>query len=508
MNERASSNVLHPRWVYGLLVAGIMVRLLALNQPLVDAHLFRQTQTALLTKGMLAAPGWPLGAVATWRGDLPAYLIQEFPLYNYLVMPVYRLTGNLDVSGKLVSVLLWIAGYLVLQRIWRRCLTAAQSLWANFLFVFAPLSVFFGQAFMPEMLVQLIAFGFVLALLRYNEKPVPRRFVLAVAIGLLGMVVKSPEILHLYLIAGILLIRNEGIRAARIPAYWIAFIVSAVVVKSWGHLMDVNNAKYFPEWASTSYLIHFIGVPWNHINPAGYFKIALYLTALVVTPIGLPFVIVGVWRVFSARPWRFVAWWVVSVVFFFVFWSGPVARGQSYYNLPALAPCAALFGIGVDWLLNRYIQSVRLRRAAEVFFTLTLSAACVGGIVYLFRPDRVVVASTRWIREHTQPKDLILLKANHRFDAIHYPALTPFPYYAQRRFWVYGPGLSPDEKERALATAKYALITLPPRELPWTDRWRRRLRPESFEPEDILAVLKQSGFRPVYTNDQFQVFVR
>jgi hypothetical protein len=73
---------------------------------------------------------------------------------------------------------------------------------------------------------------------------------------------------------------------------------------------------------------------------------------------------------------------------------------------------------------------------------------------------------------------------------------------------VYGPGLSPDEKERALATAKYALITLPPRELPWTDRWRRRLRPESFEPEDILAVLKQSGFRPVYTNDQFQVFVR
>jgi 4-amino-4-deoxy-L-arabinose transferase-like glycosyltransferase len=487
------------------LLAGIILRLLAVNQPLVDAHQFRQTQTALITRGMMQEPGWPLGAVATWRGDLPARLVLELPVYNYAVIGVNHITGNLDVSGKLVTVFLWALSFLVLQRLWRRFLTVRQIFWANLLFVLAPLSVFFGQAFMPEMLVQFLAFSFLVLLLRYREKPGAGRFAAAAAVGLLGMVVKGPEIAHLYLIVALVVFRQEGWRALRKPVYWVALIVTAIALKGWSHVMDSANGAYFPEWSSHAVVGGFIGKPSEHVNPVGYLKIALYVTCFVLTPIGLPFVLAGAWKLWRTRPMNFPAWWVGSVIFFFMFWCGPAARGHSYYNLPALGPCALLFGLGVDWLQERY-RPARWFRPAFGALAAGLIALCGVGSLYLFRPDRVMVESTRWIREHTLPDDLILVRANHRADIGEYPALATFPYYGERRFWVASLGLSKEEKQRALATSRYALVTLPPAEISWIEALRRRLKGESVVPTDISPWLGEAGFRPVHSNATFVVW--
>src|SRR5262249_8769063 len=149
-----------------------------------------------------------------------------------------------------------------------------------------------------------------LALQRYRERPVPQRFLCAVLIGLIGMLVKSTEIFHLYLIAAVFLFSGEGWRALRVPAYWLAFIALILVIEGWAHVMDANNLRHFPEWTSGVNLAEFIGKPWNHVNPSGYLQIALYLTLLVLTPVGLPVVVVGIRQLFRARPWRLEAWWV------------------------------------------------------------------------------------------------------------------------------------------------------------------------------------------------------
>lgn len=97
--------------------------------------------------------------------------LQELPLYNYLAIAVYHFIGNLDISGKLTSIILWATSFAILQLIWRRLLDRDQSFWANVLFVFGPLEIFCGQAFVPEMLVQSLALVFVLLALRYDENP-------------------------------------------------------------------------------------------------------------------------------------------------------------------------------------------------------------------------------------------------------------------------------------------------------------------------------------------------
>jgi hypothetical protein len=145
-------------WIWLLLVLGMVIRSLAFNQPAVDAHPVRQAQTADWTYHAAQEPGLPLSAEVSWRGDTHARLTLEFPLYNYLTLALFRLTGSIDSAGKLASIFLWAASFLVLQLIWKRILEPRQVFWANLLFVFAPLSVFFGQAVMPEMLIQLLAF--------------------------------------------------------------------------------------------------------------------------------------------------------------------------------------------------------------------------------------------------------------------------------------------------------------------------------------------------------------
>ena len=186
------------RSVWGFLIVGVAVRCVALNQPLIDAHLLRQCFTAAAVKDLIDEPDFHLSSRVSWMGDVDVRYIQELPIYNYFVVGVHRLIGHLDLSGKVTQHSHFgRSSFVLLQFIWRRILNPQQAFWANLLFVIAPLSVFFGQAFMPEMLVQALAFAFILLVLRYDENPSLIRWSLCAGIGLAALLVKLPETAHL-----------------------------------------------------------------------------------------------------------------------------------------------------------------------------------------------------------------------------------------------------------------------------------------------------------------------
>src|SRR5712691_3437097 len=96
---------------WAFLIVGIALRCVAINQPLVDAHLLRQCQTAAATDSLIDQHGFNLSSGIPWLGDINERYVQELPLYNYLAMGVHRVIGNLDISGKMVSILLWVAAF-------------------------------------------------------------------------------------------------------------------------------------------------------------------------------------------------------------------------------------------------------------------------------------------------------------------------------------------------------------------------------------------------------------
>lgn len=143
----------------GALVFSIVVAMRFLNQPLVDIHAFRQTQTALTSYWMLKE-GWLL-AYQTPVAGYPWSIPFEFPIYQVIVAVLSTITGiNLEAAGRLVSLIFLVAcawpAFGIAKRLnvpdavpWVFC----ALLWSS------PINVYWGRTFMIETTALLFAFA-------------------------------------------------------------------------------------------------------------------------------------------------------------------------------------------------------------------------------------------------------------------------------------------------------------------------------------------------------------
>jgi 4-amino-4-deoxy-L-arabinose transferase-like glycosyltransferase len=496
------------RSVWGFLVIGIAVRCVALNQPLVDAHLLRQCFTAAATKDLIDEPDFRLSSRVSWMGDVDVRYIQELPIYNYFVVGVHRLIGHLDLSGKVTSILFWALSFVLLQFIWRRILNPHQTFWANLLFVTAPLSVFFGQAFMPEMLVQALAFAFVLLVLRYDENPSLLRWSLCAGVGLAALLIKLPETAHLYFILGFLVFRREGRQALMRPRYLIAAALTIVALKLWGNHIDAVNVGPLSMDSSTGKLSGYIGT-WNsrfHFLP--WAMVGLYLAAFIVPGPAAFITAYGLWILLRTQRETILGSWLLSLLLFYLLWFGVGPNSQSYYNLPALAPLCALFGIGMASILE-WQKALRWRRTAAVVAILLVVLPAVPVWQHLFKQDRQILAAAQWTKENTQPGDVILFRPTHRWDMIEHPYNPVLAYYSERRTFVWTALIPESYRRIALERARYAVVTLPQPSAPGRllgalNQFRGSVPPQS----ESLGWLEESGFRMFAMEKGFVVYRR
>lgn len=495
------------RSVWTLLFIGAALRCIALNQPLLDAHLLRQCQTAEATKSYFDAPHFQLSARIPWLGDHDAHYVQEFPIYNYLAVFVTALTHDVDLSGKLTSVLLWIASFICLQFIWRRLLSERETFWANLLFVFAPLSVFFGQAVMPEMLVQFLAFAFVLSILRYREDPSLSRWWICAAIGFLGLLVKLPEIAHLYLLVAFVIVRGRSWREILRVRYLIAAALTIVFLKSWSGYTDSINRIDLPEWTATSLLTSFIGPAGMRLHLKPWLMIASYVGGLIFAGPSALAALYGLSILVRRSARSFLFAWVVALAIFYLVWFGNGATGQSYYNLPALAPLSALFGIGAAMLISLG-RSIFFRGALASCCALLLILPSLAIDSYLFTQDRQLRAAIAWVKTNTQPTDIILFRPAHRWDLIDYPQDAVLAHCAQRSTFVYTPNTPEKIRDEGLRRSRFAVVTLPQEEsgnaIVDLIRRNRGVHPP-VEPSEWLA---RAGFRLREDGSEFQIYER
>jgi hypothetical protein len=495
------------RSVWALLLIGIGLRCLALTQPIVDNGILRQAQTAAFTQSLFQTPGFSLSARIPWIGDIDARYILELPIYNYLVITVHWITGNLDLSGKITSIFLWVASFVCLQFIWRRILDSPQAFWANLLFVLAPLGVFYGQAFMPETLVQLLAFSFVLLMLRYDESPTLLRWLICAAAGLIGLVVKLPETGHLYFILAFLLFRREGWKALVRPRYLIAAVLTVTVLKGWSSYIDTINTSPLSFGSSKENLRVFIGTLESRFQLRSWIMVLLYLGAFVVP--GPLAIVTGYGLLVFLRKYRrqILGLWLLSLAVFYLFWFGNTAAGQNYYNLPALAPLCALFGIGANAALG-WSKIVRWRFAASVVTASVMVISAVPALIYLFKQDRPILEAARWARAHTGSNETILFRPNHRWDMIDYPFNAVLAYYSDRPTFVWTRNTPDQYRQAALQRASYAIVTLPQPPsggiLGVVNRFRHAYdrQPESVD------WLESAGFEKVATEETFVAYRR
>jgi hypothetical protein len=449
--------------------------MIALDWPLVDAHNTRQCQTAILTENMMAEGGLPLAARADWKGDETGQLLLEMPFYNWAALGVAHLVGNLDMAGKLVSIAFWALAFWLNHLLMRRVLTPTQSRWGDLLFALSPLSIFFGQAFQPEMLIMVLALGIVLSFLRHQQTGSMGWFAICVALSLVAVTVKANEVSHLFVLIGILAFAKEGWPCLLKLRYWIFVALLALVSQTYGTYLTEVNSISFPEWTTEKNLQGFLGKKGMRLNWHPYLRSASYVIFLVFTPAATAIAAAGVLRIFRKRRARLYLLWTLSLVFFYLVWGPGTSFAHSYYNLPTLPVACALFGIGasvsVAWIrgfVRRRRQTAgpvthlcsgrKLAAWTSAGIVLLLTAGSVWGSVVLFWPDRSARDGAAALRGIVAGrKGLVLCYPNHTAYSPGYIHYTTLFYCASVCGWNENPKWTASHRTEVLGKCRWVI---------------------------------------------------
>jgi len=494
-----------------LLLVGTVIRVPALISPISEGY--RNAQTATLTAGMIENGQLRLDPIAPWRGDLDARLTMELPLYNLTALAINTLPGiRLDMAGRLASLIFWILSFLALQTLWRRTLPPQATFWANLLFIFSPMNWYLSTAFMPESLLQLLAIVFMVFALDYARKSRAEALVGMSITGLLGLLVKLPSFIHLGLFAALVLFDRQGWKALFRQSIVFSSILVVLVVLAWGEYIKAVNAPYFSDWAGWANVVGFIRPEASRLSLGYYLPLFGYNLAFIVTIVGAPFVLIGLWqygRTFSSsfvsRVWIYL---FLSLIVSWLIW-GKGAPSQNYYNLPNLVFfCAALAtGLGsVYRALQRRGRTKDALQVAGLALAVCLTLVGAAGERYLSRRDTVTVAAADWIREHTASDDMIVYQPRHSPSVMDYQHQALLSHLTGRRSFIWTRGTADWERRQALNQSKYLIISSPPREVGFLESVRRTFRGNPSGAPDSIDSSPDLNLRPVYTTPELKIF--
>ena len=382
-----------------LLAFGAALRLLYLNTPYVDAHGWRQIDTAAIARNFSEGSLNPFYPRVDW-GGAEGIVESEFPLVPWILACLSRVLGFHDWLGRLLGIAfslgLIVATYWLAFRLEGRASFARA---AALLMAFSPAAVFFGRTVMPDTPMLLFVVLSMSAFVAFAGGG-PRRHLWAGAAWLaLACLVKLPAI-----VAGlpvvVVLLYHRGLTVLRDWRVALTGAVALLVVGAWywhasriyaetGLTFGILGApaKTYPSWISPG--------PWPSVfskwstlellrDPAFYERMFARLYHFHLTPIALVCAAIGacLWR----APGRvLVHGWLAAMVLFILV-AGEGHRAHDYYQLPFVAIAALYFAVvvwpllDVPWLRARGIGATGRLALWSVMGLLAVTAFYYSGV--------------------------------------------------------------------------------------------------------------------------------
>src|SRR5881394_2540712 len=168
-----------------LSILAVVLRFILLDQPYIDRWSWRQSDVAAIARNF-ANNGFPFAyPQIDWAGSAPGYVGTEFPILPFVAAICYKFAGVHEWIGRGQAVIFFAFSLPFFFLLVREIFGSTAAVWATFFFSFAPLNIFAGRSFMPDvpsLSLSIVGLYFFLRYVEHNESS--SFFVAAIALSL------------------------------------------------------------------------------------------------------------------------------------------------------------------------------------------------------------------------------------------------------------------------------------------------------------------------------------
>src|SRR3989449_3042924 len=133
-----------------LCILAVAVRLFSINQPYIDRWSWRQSDVAAIARNFSEHGFHFAYPQIDWAGGAPGYVGTEFPILPFLAAICYKFAGVHEWIGRSQSVIFFAVSLPFFFLLVREIFGGTAAIWATFFYSFAPLNIFAGRSFMPD----------------------------------------------------------------------------------------------------------------------------------------------------------------------------------------------------------------------------------------------------------------------------------------------------------------------------------------------------------------------
>ncbi|MBI1390691.1 MAG: hypothetical protein GC154_19855 [bacterium] len=333
-------------WIWLIAAFALGLRLYGLTSPLYDLNYWRQTETAAIAWNYYH-DGLPfLSPEIDWMGP-HGRAEMELPLFPWLVSLAYRASMPWDGYGRVLSILCSLGALAALYAIVRRRFDEWSALFAAACFAAAPVAVFFGRTFQPDMMMVCASLWALAWLIQWNGALADPRWVFS-ALSLTLCIALKPTGLIVALPITAVFFEKRGWRILLSPVLLGYAVLTFLPAALW-----YWRAHGFYEETGATFIRHYIGFSLEHNflqylrDPAFWPTVTRRVCIEILVYAGVPLALLGVTVSLRARGNRcFSMLWMLGVVALYLGVPGH-HLGHQYYSLPAVPPLAMFAGVGL-----------------------------------------------------------------------------------------------------------------------------------------------------------------
>jgi hypothetical protein len=430
------------KFVTALCLIAVVARLIFINQPFIDHWSWRQSDVAAIARNFSEGGFRFAYPQIDWAGDATGYVGTEFPILPFVAAICYKFAGVHEWIGRTQAVIFFAVSLPFFFLLVRETFGSTAAVWAAFCFSFAPLNIFAGRSFMPDVpSLSLAIIGLYLFLRWIRDRESVPFFLAAIAISL-SILIKATSIVIaaplLYLaVAAVYDRRNPRngdlqfaptvveiaapcpVGAHRAPLQWLALFAAITILPSlawYWHAYQIAE-RFFPH--------HFFGAGGVRIeNFAWYWRILVQTATSSLTPILTVMALMGLFVAPRRRYSAIFHWWLAGMILFILVLG--YGNRHRWYQLPLVPIVAAFAGTAGSFFASK----ISWRPAA-----ITLSILLAGSFAILFflnaRP--LYESSAAQLRDaglelnRVTPPDALIVAADTGDPTIF--------YYAKRKGW-------------------------------------------------------------------------